>query len=198
MSGLQSRTHEFDSRSAHGCIATLGMLFTNLCLSPHTHHTHPFNGPFPGLPRWAGTRKVKPIWILLKQETESSKGISWAICKSAPRCRQITTPEPHNSVFTGWMPFLPPNQQRQSTEGTKQYIYCYWQNLRQKNRCNAHLTLLLPILNKIYWISSFLCHTYLPVYTLLDNAAMKKLASMEWNENNHKFSFLTCQLLSTC
>ena len=22
----------------------------------------------PGLPRWAGTRKVKPIWILLKQE----------------------------------------------------------------------------------------------------------------------------------
>jgi len=24
---------------------------------------------FPGLPGWAGTRKVKPIWILLKQET---------------------------------------------------------------------------------------------------------------------------------
>jgi len=45
---------------------------------------------FPGLPRWAGTRKVKPIWILLKQETAS--GISWAICKSAPRSRQITTP----------------------------------------------------------------------------------------------------------
>jgi len=32
-------------------------------------HTHPFNGPFPGLPGWAGTRKVKPIWILLKHET---------------------------------------------------------------------------------------------------------------------------------
>ena len=45
-------------------------------------HTHPFNGPFPGLPRWAGTRKVKPIWILLKQETVSGSGISWAICKS--------------------------------------------------------------------------------------------------------------------
>ena len=25
---------------------------------------------FPRLPRWAGTRKIKPIWILLKQETE--------------------------------------------------------------------------------------------------------------------------------
>jgi len=34
---------------------------------------------------------------------------------SAPRSRQITTPAPHHSVFTGRMPFLPPNQQRQST-----------------------------------------------------------------------------------
>ena len=25
---------------------------------------------FPGLPWWAGTRKVKPIWILLKQESD--------------------------------------------------------------------------------------------------------------------------------
>jgi len=44
--------------------------------------------------------------------------ISWNICKSAPRSRQTTTPAPHHSVFTGRMPFLPPNQQRQSTEGT--------------------------------------------------------------------------------
>jgi len=59
---------------------------------------------------WAGTRKVKPIWILLKQETVSGSGISWAICKSAPHPRQITTPAPHRSVFPGRMPFLPPNQ----------------------------------------------------------------------------------------
>jgi len=52
-----------------------------------------------GLPRWAGTRKVKPIWILVKQETVSGSGISWAICKSAHRLRQITTPAPHHSVF---------------------------------------------------------------------------------------------------
>jgi len=80
----------------------------------HTH-THPFNGYFPGLPRWAGTRKVKPIWILLEQETVSGSGISWAMYKSAPRSRQITMPQ----FFTGRMPFLPPNQQCQSTEGTK-------------------------------------------------------------------------------
>ena len=46
-----------------------------------------------------GTSKVKPIWILLKQETVSGSGISWAICMSAPRSRQITTPVPHHSVF---------------------------------------------------------------------------------------------------
>ena len=53
----------------------------------------------PGLPEWAGSRKVKPIWILLKQETVSGSGISWAICKSAPCSREITTPAPHHSGF---------------------------------------------------------------------------------------------------
>jgi len=63
----------------------------------------------PGQPGWAGTRKVKPIWILLKRETVSSSGISWAICKSASRSRQMTMPVPHHSIFlTGWMPFLSP------------------------------------------------------------------------------------------
>ena len=42
---------------------------------------------------------VKPIWILLKHETVTGSDISCPICKSAPRCRQITTPAPHCSVF---------------------------------------------------------------------------------------------------
>jgi len=29
----------------------------------------------------------------------SGSGISWAVCKSAPRTRQTTTPAPHYSVF---------------------------------------------------------------------------------------------------
>ena len=61
-------------------------------------HTH-LTALFPGLPGSAGTRKVKPIWILLKQETASSSGLSWATCKSAPRSRQITKPAPYHSVF---------------------------------------------------------------------------------------------------
>ena len=52
----------------------------------------------------------------------SGSGISWAICKSAPCSRQTTTPAPHHSVFTSRMPFLLPNQQRQSTEGTKHWV----------------------------------------------------------------------------
>ena len=66
-------------------------------LSTHTH-TH-LTALFPGLPGKAGTRKVKPIWILPKQETVSGSGISWAVCKSAPCSRQTTTPAPHHSVF---------------------------------------------------------------------------------------------------
>jgi len=65
----------------------------------HTHTHTCLTALFPGLPRWAGTRKVKPIWILLKQETVSGSGISWAICKSASHSRQITTPAPHHSSF---------------------------------------------------------------------------------------------------
>ena len=34
----------------------------------------------------------------------------------------ITTSVPHHSVFTGRMPFLTPNQQCQSTEGTMRQI----------------------------------------------------------------------------
>ena len=60
-------------------------------MMPHSH-TYRLTALCPGLPGWAGTRKVKPIWILLKRETVSGSGTSWAICKSAPRSRQITMP----------------------------------------------------------------------------------------------------------
>ena len=91
-------------------------------------HTH-LTALCPGLPGWAGTRKVKPIRILLMQETVSGSGISWAICKSAPRSRQITMPAPHHSVFYRLDALLPPNQQCQSTEGTEYMnIHCKWLN----------------------------------------------------------------------
>ena len=83
----------------------------------HWIHTHPFNGPCLGLPRWAGTRKVKPIWIWLKQETVSGSGISWAICKSPHRSRRITTPTPHHSVL--YRPGALPATQTDSVKALK-------------------------------------------------------------------------------
>ena len=56
--------------------------------SNNTAATHTYlTALFLGLPRWAGTRKVEPIWILLKQETVSGSGTSWTRCKSAPCSR---------------------------------------------------------------------------------------------------------------
>ena len=79
----------------------------------------------PGLNGWASTLKVKPIWILLKQETVIGSGISWAICKPAPHPRQITTPAPYHSFLTGRMSFLLPNQQHQSIQGNPYCIKPY-------------------------------------------------------------------------
>jgi len=95
----------------HGIKKLLIYTHTHTCLTAHCL----------GLPGSASTRKVKPIWILLEQETVSGSGISWATCKSASRSRQTTTPAPHHSVFTGRVPFLPPNH----VKALKAYIYIY-------------------------------------------------------------------------
>ena len=60
-------------------------------------------------------------------------GISWTICRqSAPRCRQITIPTPHHSIFR--MLFLTPNQHCHSrtlirksyfVSQTRIYAYCF-------------------------------------------------------------------------
>ena len=73
------------------------------------NHLQPFNGLF-SRTTWVSryTRKVKPIWILLEQETVSGSGISWAICKPASRSRQTTTPTPHHSFFTAGCPSCRP------------------------------------------------------------------------------------------
>jgi len=70
--------------------------------SVETTDTHAHTGLtvlFSGTTQVSQYQKAKPTWILLKQETASGSGISWAICKSAPRSGQTTTPAPHHSVF---------------------------------------------------------------------------------------------------
>ena len=101
-------------------------------LHPHTHtHTHTHNR-FTALleyvrdhPGWAGARKVKP-GRLNQSGFTGARDSEWQwhllgymqVCTSS----QTTTPTSHHSVFTGRMPFLTPNQQRQSTEGSHFFI----------------------------------------------------------------------------
>jgi len=67
------------------------------CSHSYTHtHTH-LTALCPGLPRGNRYQKGKTSLDFTearKQETVSGSGISWAVCKSAPRSRQITMPAP--------------------------------------------------------------------------------------------------------
>ena len=67
----------------------------------------------PGLSRWVGTRKVKPIkiyWSKRQWDVVASAG-PYAFLYLAQIDNHAST---HNSVVTGHTPFLPPNQQRQT------------------------------------------------------------------------------------
>ena len=95
---LSNKTYQLTARAA--CAHTHAHTHTHTRRAHTRTHTHTrLIALCPGLPKWAGTRKVKPIWILLEQETLSGSGISLAICNSAPRSREITMPAPHYSVF---------------------------------------------------------------------------------------------------
>jgi len=72
--------------------------------------------------------KGKTNLDLLEQEMVSGSGICWDICKSAPQNPRQAHQHPTTQFFTGRMPFLPPNQQRQSTEG-KGFHYHNCRNL---------------------------------------------------------------------
>ena len=60
----------------------------------NTHAHTRLSALFLGLLGWAGTRKAKPIWISLKQETVSGSGISWAmqVCTSLQTDNHASTP----------------------------------------------------------------------------------------------------------
>jgi len=73
--------------------------------STHTHRR--LTALCPGLPGWAGNRKVKPVWK-----------------------RQWLAVAP--AVFNGRMPFLSPNQQRQSTEGKSEQASHHYKPLTRQ------------------------------------------------------------------
>ena len=76
-----------------------------------SHHHNRFTALFPGPPGWAGLDFMVQGKINRGRHTDHPAG-----------CHSIRTnqclPPPSPIFFTGQMPFLPPNQQRQSTEGS--------------------------------------------------------------------------------
>ena len=119
----------------------------------------------PGLHGRGSTRKITNM-DLLEQETVSGSGISWAICKPAPRPRQITMTAPHQSVFTGRMPFLPPNQQCQSTERKVTADNSHtvmWLNLTMP----TYIIFLTWAVPQTYWQTIKLCNIFGSMYYAL-------------------------------
>jgi len=64
-------------------------------------------------------QKGKTNLDLLGQETVSGSGIIWAIFNLHLAQDRQPCQHPTTQFFIGQMPFLPSNQQRQSTEGIK-------------------------------------------------------------------------------
>jgi len=86
----------------------------------HTRlHTHPFNGPLSGTIPVSRYQKGKT-----NLDFTEARDNEWQWCQLGHMqvCTSLQTDD-HASTpplsFTGRMPFLQPNQQRQSTEGTR-------------------------------------------------------------------------------
>ena len=85
----------------HGCKVSYTLL-----LIVHYYCVH-LTAFFPGQPGYASTRKAEPFWKNQSGFTGARDsewqwhqlGPCWAICKSAPCSRQITTPASHHSVL---------------------------------------------------------------------------------------------------
>ena len=83
------------------------------------YNTHPFNGPFSGTTRVSQYQKGKT-----NLDFTEARDSEWQwhqlghmqVCISLQTGNHASTPL--LEFFTGQMPFLPPNQQCQSTEGT--------------------------------------------------------------------------------
>ena len=105
VSQYQKGKNNLDFTEARETVSGSGISWTIFKSAPRSRqitiqHTHTrLTALCPGLPGSASTRKVKTIWILLIQQPVSGSGISWAICKSAPRSRQITVPGLHYLSF---------------------------------------------------------------------------------------------------
>ena len=90
------------------------------CPEQHTHtRTHPFNGPFSGTTQVSHYQKGKTnLDFTEASDSECQWNQLGHMQVSTLLQTDNHTSTPSLCFFTGRMPFLPPNQQLQSTEGT--------------------------------------------------------------------------------
>ena len=74
----------------------------------------PFYGSFPGPPGWAGARR-ELLDFMVPGKISGGRHMDNPAGRHSIRTNQCPPPPSH--IFTGRMPFLPPNQQCQNTEG---------------------------------------------------------------------------------
>jgi len=82
----------------------------HILIATDTTTQHPFNGPFPRLPMWESTRKVKLIWVYWSKKLL----VVVASGESAPCSRQTATP----------LSFYSPD----ALPATKSTVWNYWRH----------------------------------------------------------------------
>jgi len=80
---------------------------------------------------------MKPIWVLLKQQTVSGSGISWAICKPAPRSRHNHASTPPLSFYGPDYPYCRPTNSVKALKKANKIKYTEAILLNRKRNCYA-------------------------------------------------------------
>ena len=80
----------------------------------YRHHHNRFMALFPGPPGWAGARR-ELLDFMVQGKINRGRHTDHPAGRHSIRTNQC--PPPPSPFFTGRMPFLPPDQQCQSTEG---------------------------------------------------------------------------------
>jgi len=78
----------------------------------------PFNGLWSRTTRVGRYQKKQLLWIFMEQgRIMEAEALTVRVGATPTGLTAPPRPQPLQGFFTGRMPFLPPNQQRQSTEG---------------------------------------------------------------------------------
>ena len=120
-----------------GCLIIQKMLKCYRMLTVLHTYIHPFNGPLSGTTRVSRYQKGRT-----NLDFTEARDSEWQwhqlghiqVCSSLQTDNHASTPP--LSFFTGRMPFLLPNQQRQSIEGKCWQFYCYKNSKNINNTCD--------------------------------------------------------------